>query len=199
MLVLSRKVGEEIVVPSHDMTVTVLEIVGDRVRLGIEAPRSVPVHRKEIWRQIQVQGRQQEAEVHGTSPLRVLIADSDVNLVSSYAEFLERQGYEVAAVASGLECLARLRQFAPQVLVLEPSLPWGGADGVLARMQEEPALKDVPVIVLTYGRDRGALYRLAPYRVADYLIKPQSPRRLAERISAIARRLSEGRSHAAPS
>lgn len=47
MLVLTRKRREEIVI-GGDIVVTVLEIKGGGVRLGIEAPRDVPVHRKEI-------------------------------------------------------------------------------------------------------------------------------------------------------
>lgn len=47
MLVLSRKKNEEIVV-GPDVTVTVLEIRGDKVRLGINAPPEVPVHRREV-------------------------------------------------------------------------------------------------------------------------------------------------------
>ena len=47
MLVLSRKVDESIVINS-DIIVTVIEIRGDKVRLGINAPRDVPIHREEI-------------------------------------------------------------------------------------------------------------------------------------------------------
>ncbi|MGN6088798.1 MAG: carbon storage regulator CsrA [Actinomycetes bacterium] len=52
MLVLSRKVGESIVI-GDDITVTVLEVRGDVVRLGINAPRSVTVHREELLRELQ--------------------------------------------------------------------------------------------------------------------------------------------------
>ncbi len=48
MLVLSRRQGEEIVVPECGITVTVLEILGARVRIGIAAPSSVTVLRAEI-------------------------------------------------------------------------------------------------------------------------------------------------------
>lgn len=51
MLVLSRKKSERIVI-GDEMTITVIEIRGDRVRLGIDAPRDVPVHREEIARLI---------------------------------------------------------------------------------------------------------------------------------------------------
>ena len=53
MLVLSRKIGERIVIPQQNITLTVLEIRGDRIRLGITAPADVPVHRQEIWQKIQ--------------------------------------------------------------------------------------------------------------------------------------------------
>jgi carbon storage regulator len=48
MLVLSRKKNESIVI-SDTITITVVEIRGDKVRLGIEAPRDVPVHRQEVF------------------------------------------------------------------------------------------------------------------------------------------------------
>lgn len=47
MLVLSRKKNESIVI-NEDIVVTIVEIRGDKVRLGIEAPRDIPVHRREV-------------------------------------------------------------------------------------------------------------------------------------------------------
>lgn len=48
MLVLSRKKNESIVI-NDDITITVVEIRGHMVRLGIVAPKEVPVHRQEVW------------------------------------------------------------------------------------------------------------------------------------------------------
>jgi carbon storage regulator len=48
MLVLARKKGESIVI-NGDITVTILDIQGDRIRLGIVAPKDVPVHRQEVY------------------------------------------------------------------------------------------------------------------------------------------------------
>jgi carbon storage regulator len=48
MIVLSRKKNESIVI-NNDVTVTVVEIRGDKVRLGIVAPKEVPVHRQEVF------------------------------------------------------------------------------------------------------------------------------------------------------
>ena len=51
MLVLSRKKNESIVI-NDDITIVVVEIRGDKVRLGIEAPKEVPVHRNEVYEAI---------------------------------------------------------------------------------------------------------------------------------------------------
>jgi carbon storage regulator len=56
MLVLSRKKNESIII-NDNITVTVIEIRGDKVRLGIEAPKDVTVHRREVYEAI-----------HGQSP-----------------------------------------------------------------------------------------------------------------------------------
>ena len=48
MLVLSRKKDESIVI-NNDITIVVVEIRGDKVRLGVEAPKEVPVHRREVY------------------------------------------------------------------------------------------------------------------------------------------------------
>ena len=55
MLVLSRKMREEIVVPGCDLVITVLEVRGDKVSIGITAPRDVKVYRREVWRRITLQ------------------------------------------------------------------------------------------------------------------------------------------------
>jgi len=55
VLVLSRKKSESIVV-SDSIVITVVEVRSDKVRLGVEAPKEVPVHRKEVWEAIQRDG-----------------------------------------------------------------------------------------------------------------------------------------------
>ena len=52
MLVLSRRPGESVMV-GHDVVITVLEVRGDVVRVGIKAPREVQVHREEVYLELQ--------------------------------------------------------------------------------------------------------------------------------------------------
>ena len=49
MLVLTRKTGETIVIPSLGITIKISDIRSDRVRIGISAPSDVPIHRLEVW------------------------------------------------------------------------------------------------------------------------------------------------------
>ena len=57
MLALSRKKGEALVI-SNNIEVTILEIKGDQVKIGITAPKEVPVYRKEVYLQIQQENEQ---------------------------------------------------------------------------------------------------------------------------------------------
>jgi carbon storage regulator len=63
MLVLSRNKSESIII-GDDIVVTVVEVRGDRIRLGIEAPKAVRVHRREIYEQIKEFGRRKESSRH---------------------------------------------------------------------------------------------------------------------------------------
>ena len=63
---------------------------------------------------------------------RLLIADRDAELCEVFRTFLTERGYEVETSTDGLDCLAKLRQVTPAVLVLDLELLWGGGDGVLA-------------------------------------------------------------------
>ncbi len=69
MLVLSRKKNESIVI-NNDITIVVVEIRGDKVRLGVEAPKEVPVHRREVYDAIRRNvtiGDKSDADANGTA------------------------------------------------------------------------------------------------------------------------------------
>ena len=111
---------------------------------------------------------------------RVLIADPDESLLHSYRDSLSRSGFQVDTASNGLECVAKLRDFAPDVLVLELDMPWGGGVGVLAMMHDGCDLPHVPVLVLSDRRALGELDDLLLFDVfSDYHVKPLAPEQLA--------------------
>jgi carbon storage regulator len=67
MLVLSRKKNESIIINDH-ITVTVVEIRGDKVRLGIDAPKEVTVHRREVYEAIQNQAKVRDSGSPAITP-----------------------------------------------------------------------------------------------------------------------------------
>ncbi|HIA63866.1 MAG TPA: carbon storage regulator CsrA [Planctomycetaceae bacterium] len=64
MLVLSRKKNESIVI-NNNITIVVVDIRGDKVRLGVEAPKEIPVHRREVYDAIQ---NNEQSVKKGTQP-----------------------------------------------------------------------------------------------------------------------------------
>lgn len=55
MLILTRKLGESLVIGDGSVTIKVLGVKGNQVRIGIDAPKNIPVHRKEIFDRIHQQ------------------------------------------------------------------------------------------------------------------------------------------------
>ena len=61
MLALSRKKGEALII-NNNIEVTILEVKGDQIKLGINAPREIPVYRKEVYDQIQQANKEAMAD-----------------------------------------------------------------------------------------------------------------------------------------
>ena len=74
MLILTRRVGEAVMIGS-DVTVTVLGVKGNQVRVGVNAPRDVAVHREEIFERI----KREEQDGSGTTTSRPAAARSNGN------------------------------------------------------------------------------------------------------------------------
>lgn len=77
----------------------------------------------------------------------VLIADDDADLCDLYRRFFSRHGWEVQLSQDGVECLGKLRDGLPGFLIVDLQLRWGGADGLLEVMRDDPCLASVPVVL----------------------------------------------------
>lgn len=71
MLALSRKKNEALII-NNDIEITVLEIKGEQVKIGINAPKEIPVYRKEVYVQIQ-EANKQSIETEGMEALKKLL------------------------------------------------------------------------------------------------------------------------------
>lgn len=71
MLALSRKKNEAIIV-NNNIEITILEVKGDQVKIGVTAPKEVPVYRKEVYMQIQ-ESNQEAASAEGMAALKDLL------------------------------------------------------------------------------------------------------------------------------
>ena len=90
-------------------------------------------------------------------------------------------------MTNGLECVSHLRKCPPHVLVLDPSIPWGGGEGVLALMREESEVPAVPVLVHASPDDGAASADLA-FAVRAGASKPLPP----EEMASLVRQLANG-------
>ena len=71
MLALSRKKNEAIIV-NNNVEITILEVKGDQVKIGVTAPKEVPIYRKEVYAQIQ-EANQDAASAEGLAALQDLL------------------------------------------------------------------------------------------------------------------------------
>ena len=85
----------------------------------------------------------------------MLIADGDAELCDHYRNFATEHGYDVETSSDGLDCVRKLRQVTPTVLVLDMELRWGGGDGVLGWLREEPQFLPGRVPAHRYGGGSG--------------------------------------------
>jgi DNA-binding response OmpR family regulator len=121
---------------------------------------------------------------------RILLVEDDPKTRDTIALYLQREGYEVATAADGVEALTRVADREPHLVVLDLMLP--RLDGLaVCRSLRESGRENVAIIMVTAlsteddkltGLDLGA---------DDYLTKPFSPRELMARIRAVLRRAAE--------
>jgi CheY-like chemotaxis protein len=103
--------------------------------------------------------------------MHVLVATSSYYRQTCYREILEGLGHEATLVSGGVDCLAWLRRRAFDLLLLEAPLHWGGGDGVLDAMQQEPQLATLPIILICASQGSLEWFQLSRFRVDDFLVR----------------------------
>ena len=101
---------------------------------------------------------------------KILVVDDEPEVRLVLAEFLESQGYEVAAAASGAEALAMVDAAKPHVVLLDVTMPeMDGIETLKRLVADNPGL---PIIMVTANADVDVTSRLLALGAADYIPKP---------------------------
>jgi DNA-binding response OmpR family regulator len=116
--------------------------------------------------------------------MRVLIADCDTEFLHIAKRFLNHCGHDAIVASNGLECIACLRESAPDIVVLDSELQWGGSDGVCEFMKDEPAWDAIRIILITDEELECKTDCKADFRRFDRMKKPYSLTQLVGRLQA---------------
>ena len=118
----------------------------------------------------------------------LLMIEDDTDLVSSLAPALEKEGFTVVAAETGMDGLTRVGDFAPDVILLDLNLPDMDGLGVCRELRDNPATRDIPIIMLTARAEEHDRVLGLDLGADDYVTKPFSLRELRSRIKALLRR-----------
>lgn len=118
--------------------------------------------------------------------IRVLIAEDEPHIVESLGFVLQRNGFEVIPVFDGEAAIARLRSDPPDVMILDVMLPRLNGFEVLKQVKSDPALRSIPVIILTakgQAHDRRMAEEIG---VDGFMTKPFSNQEIVEEVRRLA-------------
>ncbi len=119
---------------------------------------------------------------------RVLITEDEPNIVESLTFILRREGYDVSSALDGETALLRLQRDPPDLVILDVMLPKVNGFEVLKRIKADPALRHLPVMVLTakgQAHDRRTAEEIG---ASAFITKPFSNRDIIEQVGRLTRR-----------
>lgn len=105
---------------------------------------------------------------------KILMADDDAMLLNMYKERLGLAGYIIEATSNGEEMLARLKEFQPDIILLDIMMPKLDGYEVLASLKSDPATKDIPVVMLSALMRDFNREKAVEAGADDYLIKSEA-------------------------
>jgi CheY-like chemotaxis protein len=164
-----------------------VELHGGRVEARSEGAKKGAEFRVYIPCVSVVQGGEAQLERPAPPPAlgrRILIVDDNQDAAESIAQYLQLEGHEVKTVGDGMQALACVPVFAPQIVVLDIGLPVLSGYEVAQRMRKLPATQNALLIALTgYGQKEDQV-RAMEAGFDRHFVKPTDPRTLVELIAA---------------
>lgn len=119
----------------------------------------------------------------------ILLVEDDQILVRMYTRKFEKEGFKVLSAFDGEEGLSRLQQATPNpnIILLDIMLPKMNGFELLSKIKQEPATKDIPVILLTnLGGGEADRKKGIDMGAADYLVKSDmTPAQIVEKVKGL--------------
>jgi two-component system alkaline phosphatase synthesis response regulator PhoP/two-component system response regulator VicR len=122
---------------------------------------------------------------------KILVVDDQKHIVRLVQVTLERAGYEVVCAYDGLEALEQVAKERPEMVVLDVMMPRMDGFEVLQRLQADPSLQTIPVIMLTAKAQDADIFKGWSQGVSSYLVKPFNPRELLTFVQRIFQSMDE--------
>lgn len=104
--------------------------------------------------------------------MRVLIVEDEPHIVLSLEVLLERAGYDTATSTDGEEALERVRELRPDVVLLDIMMPKRSGYEVCRAIKSDPALRSIPVIILSAKGQEVEILRGLELGACAYICKP---------------------------
>jgi DNA-binding response OmpR family regulator len=122
------------------------------------------------------------------------VVEDDHDIAELVAHYLQRAGYLTEVLNSGSDVLPRVREQAPDLVLLDLMLPGLNGLEVCRAMRSEPTLAAIPIIMLTAKSEEADRIVGLELGGDDYVTKPFSPKELVARVGAVLRRAGRSRS-----
>jgi CheY-like chemotaxis protein len=120
-----------------------------------------------------------------SAPRKILVVDDEPDYVGTIQCRLEWCHYQVITAANGQEGLEKARAEEPDLILLDTSMPVMDGHKMLNHLRRDPALKNIPVIMVTALCEPEHIAEASSYGVADYVAKPFDFTELLEKISGV--------------
>ncbi len=119
----------------------------------------------------------------------VLIVEDETAIVTMLRYNLEREGFKVYTTGDGEEAVTMVREYRPDIIVLDWMLPSMTGVEVCKQLRWDNETKNIPIIMLSARGEESDRIRGLDAGADDYMVKPFSPSELVARIKAVFRRL----------
>ncbi len=127
------------------------------------------------------------------SQAKILVVDDDPDIIRATTRVLETQGYQVIAALNGEECLDKIREERPDLIIMDLLMPKLDGFGVCRKLREDVEYadySDIPILIATAVREEASRRRYElemgiDLQVDDYVEKPTRPLELLHRVEKL--------------